>query len=366
VNLIQRLKIWKELRRLEARVREEPSPSTFVDLGQVFLNLDMPERALQAADDGLLLFPDSADLKKLRTFARRGVDRSRIDELRSRLNKNPTNRLYGELVSILSESGDAGALHATCEEWSVRFPQDTGPWVWLGQFHLQAFYRSIAARDGVEAVSCLERAIGLDSEQVRPRVLLAELLYRIGATQRARTLLDAVPPDGDDTELQNLRQKVASTRPLGNDVERLLQSAEENGLLPNAPPIADSATTRGDDGIGAIRDALAAIAEMDGVQKAAYIRGTRALVKGDIKDGKDPFLRTVRVIAKAGHRYSRRLDVGSFKRGVIQGPFGVLCICCYGEVLAAVQCTSTSPTDRILAELQEVVASSLYAMGVSQ
>ena len=104
---------------------------------------------------------------------------------------------------------------------------------------------------------------------------------------------------------------------------------------------------------------------MPGVQKATYIRGTRALVKGDIKDGKDPFLRTVRVVAKAGHRFSRRLDIGSFKRGTLQGPFGVICICCYGEVLAAVQCDASAPTDRILAELQEVVASSLYAMGVS-
>ena len=111
--------------------------------------------------------------------------------------------------------------------------------------------------------------------------------------------------------------------------------------------------------------ALAQLAEMDGVSKATYIRGTRALVKGDIRDGKDAFLRIVRVVAKAGHRFSRRLDIGSFKKGVLQGPFGYICICCYGEVLAAVQCDGSADTDRVLAELQEIVASSLYAMGVS-
>lgn len=365
MNLIQRLKIWKELRGLEARVREEPSPGTFVDLGQVFINLDMAERALQAADDGLLLFPDSAELKKLRTFARRAVDRTRIEELRARIAKNPSAKLYSELASVLSEAGDQGAVHAACEEWSVRFPHDAGPWLWLGQSHLQGFYRSIAARDGAAAVESLERAIGLDPKNSRARVLLAELFYRIGATQRARTLLDAVPQEGDDGELQNLRRQVAQTRSLGGDIDSLLRSAEDNGLLPNAPPTA-AAAVQGDDGIAGIRDALAAIAEMDGVQKATYIRGTRALVKGDIKDGKDPFLRTVRVVAKAGHRFSRRLDIGSFKRGVMQSPSGVICICCYGEVLAAVQCDANAQTERILAELQEVVASSLYAMGVTQ
>jgi tetratricopeptide (TPR) repeat protein len=365
VNLIQRLKIWKELRRLEQRVREEPSPSTFVDLGQVFINLDMLERALQVADDGLLLFPDSAELQKLLTFARRGVDRGRIDELRARLNKSATAKLYSELVQIYLESGDQGALHANCEEWSVRFPNDPGPWLALGQARLGNYYRNISAREGADAVQCLERAIGLDPSATRARVLLAEMLFRIGATNRARSLLDAMPTDQDDSELQNLRRQAVAARSLGSDIDALLRNAEEQGLLPNAPPTAAVAAARSEDGIGSIRDALAAIAEMPGVQKATYIRGTRALVKGDIKDGKDPFLRTVRVVAKAGHRFSRRLDIGSFKRGTLQGPFGVICICCYGEVLAAVQCDASAPTDRILAELQEVVASSLYAMGVS-
>ena len=71
MNFIQRMKIRKELRRLESRVREEPSPSRFVDLGQVYINLEMLDRALQAAEDGLALFPDSIELTKLRDFARR-------------------------------------------------------------------------------------------------------------------------------------------------------------------------------------------------------------------------------------------------------------------------------------------------------
>ncbi|MGE3174294.1 MAG: hypothetical protein AB7O97_16820 [Planctomycetota bacterium] len=365
MNLIQRLKIWKELRRLEQRVREEPSPSTFVDLGQVFINLDMLERALQAADDGLLLFPDSLELQKLRDFAWRGVNRAKVDDLRGRLNKTASSKLFRELVGIYLEIGDQGSLHATCEEWSVRFPSDPGPWLFLGQARLANYYRDFSAREGLEAVQNLERAIGLDPRERKARVLLAEVFCRVGAVQRARTLIEAVSSGIDEPELQNLRRLVAGAKPLGNDIEALFRSAEEGGVLPNAPLAASSPAIRSEDGIGSIRDALAGIAEMQGVRKATYIKGTRALVKGDIKDGKDPFLRTVRVVAKSSHRFSRRLDIGSFKKGVLQGPFGVICICCYGEVLAGVQCDATAPVDRILAELQELVASSLYAMGVS-
>ena len=62
-------------------------------------------------------------------------------------------------------------------------------------------------------------------------------------------------------------------------------------------------------------------------------------------------------------RSGRRLDIGNFTKGVVHGPFGNICICCYGEVVAAVQCDATTPTDRVLAELQELVAGSLYSSG---
>ncbi len=40
MKLLQRLKIWRELKRLETKARESPSPTTYVDLGQVILLLE--------------------------------------------------------------------------------------------------------------------------------------------------------------------------------------------------------------------------------------------------------------------------------------------------------------------------------------
>jgi hypothetical protein len=48
-------------------------------------------------------------------------------------------------------------------------------------------------------------------------------------------------------------------------------------------PRAARATHDPEGGISTIREALAQIAELGGVQKACYIRGAKALVKGDIK-----------------------------------------------------------------------------------
>jgi len=364
-KLIQRLKIWKELRRLENRLREDPSPSTFVDLGQVHINLGMAERAHDVAKEGLALFPDAAELIKLRDFSHRAVVRARTKSLRDKLNRSPTSKLYRELAYLFLELGDHGAVHATCEEWSVRFRSDPGPWLVQGQARLGNYYRDLSAREGDEAIRCLERAVALDSRERKARRLLAELFHRIGAMHRARAQLDALRVDGEDPELRVLREQVTCSDSLGNECGELLRRVEAEGALPYAPPTSSVPTDRLDENMSSIRESLAHVAEMQGVQKATYIKGTRALVKGDIRDGKDSFLRIVRVVAKAGHRFSRRLDIGSFKKGVLEGPFGHICICCYGEVLAAVQCDESAPIDSVLAELQEIVAGSLYAMGVS-
>ena len=98
------------------------------------------------------------------------------------------------------------------------------------------------------------------------------------------------------------------------------------------------------------------------VRKATFIRGSKALVKGAIRDGKDPFLRVVRVVAKAAHRFAKRLDIGSANKTVVDGPFGHVCICVYGEALAAVQCDTGTDLAQVMTELQEIVASALHAV----
>jgi predicted regulator of Ras-like GTPase activity (Roadblock/LC7/MglB family) len=111
-----------------------------------------------------------------------------------------------------------------------------------------------------------------------------------------------------------------------------------------------------------VRDGLAHVADLPGVQKATFIRGSKALVKGAIRDGKDPFLRVARVVAKAAHRFARRLDIGTANKTVVEGPFGHICICVFGEALAAAQCTEAADLAGVMAELQEIVAGALHVV----
>jgi predicted regulator of Ras-like GTPase activity (Roadblock/LC7/MglB family) len=258
-------------------------------------------------------------------------------------------------------------VHGTCEECIRRFPDDDGAYLVLARGRLANFYRDLIAQDGLEAVRCLQEVIRLDAANIKAHRLLGEVLYRVGALDMARPhleiLRDAAPDDGD---IEEMYQRTISTATSGRDVEEIFLEIEENSVLPNGPVnrrVVEHASTAMENGIGSIRDALGNLAEIEGVRKAAYIRGSKALVKGEIRDGRDPFLRVSRVVAKAAPRPSRRMDIGNFSKGVVDGDFGHICICNYGEVVASVLCDQGADVEHVLGELQDLVAGSLYLTG---
>jgi tetratricopeptide (TPR) repeat protein len=364
MHLIQRMKVWKELRLLEQRAREEPSPSTFVDLGQVYLNLDMHDKAHRVAEDGLALFPKATELRQLVDCAKRGQRRQQAADLRAKLTRSPNGKLYRELAQIYVELGDTTTLHAVCQEWSVRFPDDAGAWLAIGQARLLNFYRDLAAREGQEAVHCLERAVRMDAKDQQARRLLGELLYRIGAVHSAKVHLSALQQiDHADPEIAALLQHVGNLADHGDDIKALLGGVEEQGCLLYPPATATVPAPQQDESVARVREGLAGVAELAGVRKATFIKGSRALVKGAIRDGRDPFLRVVRVVAKAAHRFTRRLDIGSASKTVVDGDFGHICVCVYGDALAGAQCDRGADLERVMAELQEIVAGALYLVG---
>lgn len=362
MRFLNRLRIWKDLRRLEIRVREEPSPSTFVDLGQVYINLGMLEETLAAALEGLRLFPSSSELRNLQRFAKRKQLDGRVKDLRQRLNREPTPRLYRDLAMLYVEMGDSGAVQATCEEAIRRFPQDITAYTVLARARLVNYYRDLTSRDGIEAVRMLQEVVEIDPTHAPAYRMLADVLYRSGAVATAAEQLECLmllTPD-DPEVAAALAAVVRQPDQRGEDLDALFHAVESAGRLANGPIIREL-PGRGDgaDGLANIREALAQIADLPGVSKACYIKSTKALVKGDIKDGKDAFLRLVRVVAKAAQRATRRMDIGSFSKASLDGDFGQICVCCFGDVAAAVMCSGESDSTKILAELQELVAGSL-------
>ncbi len=280
MNLFRLMKLSRELSRMEKAAKANPSPSTFVDLAEAYNNLGWHAHTMRVAEEGLLLFPRSEELRKVHEVANKHLQRERVQELREKLVKAPTAKIYRELARIYSDLGDQDALAAICAECLGRFP--------------------------------------------------------------------------DDEEVKRLTKEVSAGPTDGEGSRRRLANLPQKGQLANKS-VAEA--------IAGIREGLGRMVDLNGVVKAAYIRGSKALVKGEIKDGRDPFLKTARVVAKASQRASRRMDLGHFSRGIIEGSFGQICICSSGDVCAAVQCEPGTHVERIVGDLQELVIGSLHAVG---
>lgn len=110
---------------------------------------------------------------------------------------------------------------------------------------------------------------------------------------------------------------------------------------------------------------LSDVTSIEGVGRAALIRGSKAVVSGAIRDGRDPFLRIVRVTAKSAHRFARRNGLGSAAETVLEGRFGCICVCVRGDALAAAQVSSRAQVAAVLAQLQVLVAGAVGAMEVT-
>ena len=72
------------------------------------------------------------------------------------------------------------------------------------------------------------------------------------------------------------------------------------------------------------------------------------------------------MVAKAAHRFAKRLDIGNASKTIVDCDFGHICICVYGDVLAASQCDRGTDLDQVMAELQELVAGALHSLEGSQ
>ncbi len=344
-------------------MKENPSPTAFVYLAQVYINLAKLGETLRVAEEGLLLFPRSVELKKVHRFARQKHLKQQAEETREKISRHATPEHYHELAEVFLEMGDQDTLIQTCAECIRQFPDDTEAYFLVAEARIQTFYRNLKAEEGLKGLRSLMKVLEVDRQNERAHRKLGELLFRVGAAAEAKRHFEYLAShDLLDEDGRILLEECVEAAESQQSIEALLANVEQRGALPNrsAGGLKRQKAIASDEAVASIRDGLQRLVAIEGVQKAAYIRGSKALVKGEIRSGKDPFLKSVRVVSKAAQRVARRMDLGNFSKGILDGDFGHMCLCSFGDVTAAVQCVRGTPTDPILMDIQELVAGSLF------
>lgn len=346
----------RELDKLETKIRKNPSPGVYYELCQKLYEQEKYERALNWAQDGLHMFPDSQQLITFQSFLKKEAYKNEITDLQNQLKLNPTAQIYNRLAEIYLDLENESKAMEYCEECQERFPEDEGPYLLFGLIRFRRWKGDFLIKDGFKAIEYLEAAYSLNQRNYRAILALGELYLSIGAINRAKEKFKAILQFApEDTKVKELL-KVARSRPepKSEDIEDLLKKAEAT----QAPISNKQKRLYSPEELGQkllpfqksshIEHAL--FANLQGTI-LGYYQGTSAIPK-------DTFSTIVAEIYKTSQISSQRMDIGNLQNLITEGSFGTIVIYVVAEeTLLAVLISKSGKAENIAKEIQRIASS---------
>jgi tetratricopeptide (TPR) repeat protein len=316
---------------LRRQARKHPSPAAWAALSERYLAMGDAAEAYSVAEEGLRDFPTSERLHDLRRLIQKENLRERVKALRQSIRRRPDPYLYARLADVFRQLGELSKAETIAEECKSRFPCDENPYLVVGEIRSGRFKKELMARDGRLAVENLERAVSLNPDNLKGRMQLAEVYAALGANSRALPhLLHLAESTPDDERIRGLISEVGSRPVEEGDLNALLRSAERkrktpypfcNGEARSAATHVSVTRLSNRDVIRRSAAALFGIRNLKGLYVACDELGT-VEVKEDPTLEANGFSKSASKILKAAEASSRKMDMGGFSQGFIEGSFG--------------------------------------------
>ena len=341
--------------RLRRQARKHPSPAAWAALSERYLAMGNAEEAYSVAEEGVRDFPTSERLHALRRLIQKESLRERVKSLRQSLRRRPDPYLYARLADVFRQLGELSKAESIAEECKTRFPCDENPYLVIGEIRSGRFKKELMARDGRLAIENLERAVSLNPDNLKGRMQLAELYAALGANSRALPhLLHLAEATPDDERIRGLIAEVGSRPVEEGELNALLRSAERKRRTPYPFHGADSQPGGAEAAAGgppvepaAIRRSAAAlygIRDLKGLYVACDATGP-VEVKEDPSLAVNAFSRSAAKILKAAEASSRKMDMGGFSQGFLEGSFGRIVLRRTQGLEVALLLESSAPVD---------------------
>lgn len=333
----------RDLEDLERQARVNPSPLNFSRLAERCIAFGEMEGALEVIKTAMERFPDSDRVRATYQQIMKTRLQDRIHELQRELETNPTPRAYARLATLYyRDMGDRNKALELCRRGITRFPDNADLHLIDGSVRLDRYHDEWLANDGTKASEHLRRCHSLDPSNYKALLLLGKLYAEVGALGHALEVLEnilqftpedqvardglekiksrtgAQAPDPGQEDLEALFKQVEKQGGLSAELQQLAEfyqhgSSESELLARSVPP--EKVSTL--------------ISTFEGTPdlKAAVVIDAKAVpVASLVKDGveKEQLARLIHQIHQVSQDSSRRMDIGGFIRGTINGPFGKL------------------------------------------
>lgn len=328
------------------------------------------DESLKAIERGLARYPDAQALKETALQVRRAQARAGMQALKDRIAESGDPEAYEQLIAVCRDVGMTDEVARLVERYAAAHPTLGQPHLLRGELALDAFFADLRAGDGREAVDALLKAGALDPDALKPRLLLAELYFAIGADRALLGQATAIQRlAGDDEVMRPALDAIrAAAKPrAGEETDALLARVEVTGELVRDPSTWSGRKRRGiasDGDVERVRRGLMRLVGEGTAEEAVAIdRAGTLLAEAGTKapeapaqgggegageaaapeggEGGDPAAESAlagvaRRVARTVKAQARELEMGSFRRFVVEGPFGVMVVAdAAGGVVAA-------------------------------
>lgn len=333
MKLFRRILARNRIQSARRRLAKEPSPRHYADLAQEYAILGRTREVQDTCEEGLTVFPGSAELLRLRDRARRFEREERMVALKRQLTEAPRPALWNEMCEIQLESGRLARAEEYAEEW-LRATGEPEAKLMVARILVDRFFADRGRELGQRTHDALDKlSVALPSD-ARPLRLRLAFFARIGAWSEARKtcaqLLQLAP--GDPT-LEGRYRVLDAHGTEGPSVAHALIAVERTGRFADEPELDVQQGQhlppgqQGQYGTGGdIRPLLRDLAAEPDVSAALYVRGSTVLVQGPRGATAERTARTVHSILTTSRTAGRKLGLGQVFQVHIEGDFGTLAI----------------------------------------
>jgi hypothetical protein len=324
------------------------------------------DEARKAVEKGLERWPDAAVLRETGNAIRRAQARAGMAELVAKIEADGDPAAYEQLIAIYKDVGMVAECLRLTERYAREHADLESPHLLRGEQAIDSFFADLRARDGRLAIDHLLKAGALRPESLKPRLFLAEIYFAIGADKALRGQASAIERLAGEDEV--MKPIVAALREVdapasAESVDALLARVEVSGNLLRDPSAWSSRQRRGVAGEadGArMQRSLERLVSEDAAEEAVVIdrsgavvasAGERSGVAPAADDGTESaasadtgLAGVASVVARTVKVQARELEMGPFRRCIVEGPFGVMVVAdAAGGVVAARGRRGTDP-----------------------
>lgn len=336
------------------------------------------DNALRAVEAGRERFPEAEALREIELTIRRVQARSGMQDLKRKIADTKEPMAFEQLITLYVEVDMLDEARRSARAYHEAHPESDTPHLFLGEMYLQTFFEDLQARDAHLAHDHLLRAARLNQQALKPRLLLAELYYCVGAHKALHVVgraIERIDPDdeaivpvleaivavGDakatdsvdglfaKVEVDGQLLREPTTWPLRNRRNRDAQLMEERTSKLVKKLIADSVADEivvlrrnGSPLVHARLEELEPTFDENGEPIVKTKSRRKVLMQMDEVDEDSGLVGVVRTVARTISTQAREFDLGAFKRCAIQGPFGHVVVGRVSNVIAGVRRKSRS------------------------